>query len=196
MCDNSKWQQQFFQTKSNMYGKILYRGSGDVQITGRVDGHVPGKTRVVFWAPNPPNYLTSYTGSALPFANTEMAYEETPNAGTVAVDAEGKFSFSIVYPNGYYTGLGTAYVSPHVQLQTIVGDSRGEVETVRVGEGIPFRLLTYPPVPATAPRCSPAFYENRGSLPAVRTQEQILRDSAYPDTNEMPANFWGLRPAS
>ena len=36
------------------------------------------------------------------------------------------------------------------------------------------------------------FYYNP-DLP-IRTQEQILIDSAYPCSNQEPNNFWGLTP--
>ena len=52
-------------------------------------------------------------------------------------------------------------------------------------------MLTYPPSqPKTAARANPRFYSGRTELP-MRTQEQILRDSGYPENNKMPANFWG-----
>jgi hypothetical protein len=193
MCDNNEWRTQEFNNKRTLYGSIAYNGSGDVRINGRVNNALGMMdAKVVFWAPAPPNYRTSYSGSALPFTNSEMAFDKTPNAGTVNVNRDGTFSFSLQFPNAYYAGLGTLFVSPHVRLQTIVNGKVNDTEVVRVGEGIPFRLLTYPPVPATAPRCSPSFYA-RDHLP-LRTQEQILRDSAYPAKNVMPTNFWGLRP--
>ena len=37
------------------------------------------------------------------------------------------------------------------------------------------------------------FYSGRTRLP-TRTQEQILRDSGFPEINQMPPNYWGLRP--
>jgi hypothetical protein len=43
----------------------------------------------------------------------------------------------------------------------------------------------------TAARTNSLFYKGRDDLP-IRTQEQILRDSGYPDKNIMPPNFWGL----
>lgn len=194
MCDNNSWRTQQFNNQGKLYGNIAYNGTGAVKVNGKVNNAMGlHDAKVVFWAPAPPNYRTSYSGSALPYSNSEMAFDQTPNAGTVKVQRDGTFSFSIKYPSGYYAGLGTMYVSPHIRMQTIINGKVGDTEVVRVGEGVPFRLLTYPPVPATAPRCSPSFY-SRDQLP-VRTQEQILRDSAYPSKNEMPANFWGLRPA-
>lgn len=194
MCDNDSWRTQLFDNQRNLHGNIAYNGTGEVRVNGKVNNAMGlHDAKVVFWAPAPPNYRTSYSGSALPYTNAEMAFDQTPNAGTVNVSRDGSFSFSIQYPSGYYAGLGTMYISPHIRMQTIINGKVGDTEVVRVGEGVPFRLLTYPPVPATAPRCSPSFYA-RDRLP-VRTQEQILRDSAYPSKNVMPANFWGLRPA-
>ena len=33
----------------------------------------------------------------------------------------------------------------------------------------------------------------KNKLP-IRTQEQVLRDSSYPEDNRMPSDFWGLKP--
>jgi hypothetical protein len=176
-----------------MYGKVRYEGSGRVTVKGSVQ--TKGRDmHVVFWAAAPPDFRTSYTGSGLPYPNFEVAMQQTPSSGTVPVNADGTFSFSIQYPSGYYTNLGTLYVKPHVRIRSVVDGHMGPVETIKVAEGIPFRLLTYPPIPSTAPRCSPEFYGNRDYLP-VRTQEDILRDSGYPASQTMPANFWGLTPA-
>ena len=54
-------------------------------------------------------------------------------------------------------------------------------------------MLTYPQTPITISRESPKFYDGGFQMP-IRTQEQILRDSAYPSNNKMPKNFWGLKP--
>ena len=37
------------------------------------------------------------------------------------------------------------------------------------------------------------YYCSKTKLP-VRTQEQVLRDSGYPEDNKMHDDFWGLRP--
>jgi len=199
MCDNTEWRTQHFNNQGKMFGKLLYNGTGDVKVNGRVSNFMGLQdSQVVFWAPHPPDYRTSYSGSALPFKDSEMAFDQTPNAGVVNVDSDGTFEISLKYPSGYYSSLGTLYVSPHIRMQHVVNGKPGKVEIIKIGEGVPFRLLTYPPVPSTAPRCSPAFYDNRAQLP-VRTQEQILRDSSYPQFSQnmhMPANFWGLRPAN
>ena len=54
-------------------------------------------------------------------------------------------------------------------------------------------MLTYPPLKNERPRSGPEFYEGLWELP-VRTQEEICRQSGYPEVNKMPKNFWGLKP--
>jgi hypothetical protein len=179
-------------TLENMNCEVSYTNNGTVVISGTV-GNVFPNAHLVYWAASPPDYRTGYTGSGLPYANYEMAYDNTPNKGMLPL-TDGSFTFNIHYPSGYYTGLGTVFVKPHLNLQVNTANQIGKVHVIPLGEGIPFRMLTYPPMPETAPRGDVMFYAGRESLP-VRTQEQILRDSAYPDEMRMPPNFWGLRPS-
>lgn len=187
MCE---WKQELFNIQNEIHGNVSYVGTGNIVVSGKLDRAFTSDHKLMFLAAKAPDYRTSYTGSALPFTNAEMAYESTRSRGTVEVGADGQFSFSFDSPNAYYSGLGSVYVKPHVQLILTEKGEIVKVYTVKISEGIPFRTLSYPDNP---PRCSPLFYGNRDQLP-VRTQEQVLRDSAYPDTNETPDNFWGLRP--
>ena len=189
MCD---WRTKHFETQSRISGSVQYDGSGSLKISGTVR-NAEHKSYIIFWAANPPDYRTSYSGSGLPYPNSEVAYEKSPNRGVVDIQSDGSFQFHLKYPSGYYTGLGTVYMQPHIFIQINSPTTIGKPTGVRVGEGTPFRLLTYPPIPETAPRCSPMFYA-AGETQPVRTQEQILRDSGYPKTNHMPNNFWGLTP--
>ena len=121
-----------------------------------------------------------------------MAYENTPNRGAVKA-TNGKFEFRLKYPNSYYMGLGTVYVEPSCLVKVCGKNSDSKIHTIKLGNGIPFRMMTYPPPPLTAPRANPLFYKGGHELP-IRTQEQILRDSGFPEKNTMAANFWGLKP--
>ena len=146
-----------------------------------------------FKAASSPTYGSNFSGSGLPFPNTDIAFENSENIGTCNI-SNGKFSFSMRYPNSYYINMGATYVHPEVQIQVFDSNNRSvsEIQHINLGEGIPFRTLTYPAPPSKKPRTSPLFYcEPRHG---VRTQEQILRDSAYPSKNIMPDNFWGKRP--
>ena len=146
---------------------------------------------IYYFAANPPDYRATYTGSGLPFANQAQAFENTPNKGKVAI-VNGTFEIQLMYPNSYYIGLGTVIVPPSLFLEyeTMQGVSR--TVTIKLSDGIPYRLLTYP-MQNTMARKDAMFYSHGWKLP-VRSQEQVLRDSAYPTVNKMHANFWGLKP--
>ena len=214
------WRNKYFE-RIDCQGIAINEGTGDITIQGEVNSKSDNPT-IVYWAPNPPTYGTSYSGSALPYHDSIQAYDNTPNIGAVkAVDK--KFSFKIKYPNSYYVGLGSLYVSPHLHFKICEeNDSNSEVSnlqmniennknnqvdeniqdslesegyhTIQIDDGIPFRTLTYPAPPSQNPRDGPMFYHcQRNQLP-IRGQEQILRDGGYPEVNMMPTNFWGLKP--
>lgn len=145
-----------------------------------------------FKAASSPTYGSNFSGSGLPFPNTDIAFENSENIGTCNI-SNGKFSFSMRYPNSYYINMGATYVHPEVQIQVFDSNNRSvsEIQHINLGEGIPFRTLTYPSQRDWNE--GPLFYKE-DNLPAVRSQEQILKDSAYPNINKVPRNFWGKKP--
>lgn len=157
-----------------------------IDVRFRPSRGVPDGGVVEYIAAAPAERRATFTGSGLPFASPRQAFERTPNRGVARVGPGGTVMLQLLYPNAYYVGLGTAYVPPVVHVSYTVAGA-GVRETVAVGGGLPFRTLTYP-----GTRSSCMFYDN-WNLP-VRTQEQILRSSAYPEARATPANFWGLKP--
>ena len=103
--------------------------------------------------------------------------------------------FRIKFPNAYYVGLGSLYVPPLVHFKICEENcEQKEYHTIELGKGIPFRTLTYPSPPSNRPRDSPLFYHcGKNKLP-IRTQEQVWRNSGYPEDKRMPDDFWGLKP--
>ena len=190
MCDS--WKEDYSK-QHTCEGIVMDAGQGEFVVKGNVQTKTSNAT-ILFWAANPPTYRSSYSGSGLPYPNADIAYENTPNRGAVKSNG-GSFTFKVSYPNSYYAGLGSVYVEPCVYIKVCEGKDEGNnVKKITLGNGIPFRMLTYPPSqPKTAPRSSPLFYSGREKLP-VRTQEEILRSSGYPEKNIMPSNFWGLKP--
>lgn len=189
MNNRLDWVNKTF-TQTNCSGTMTANQSGDILISGTVQSNTPNPM-IMYWAANSPDYGTSFSGSGLPFPNPEIAYNQTNNSGQVQADNK-TFSFKIKYPNAYYVGLGTLYVPPHVNIKVVEPGSPDKYITIQIDEGIPFRTLTYPSPPSKNPRISPMFYSLHAE--EVRTQEQILRDGAYPAVNKMPDNFWGLKP--
>lgn len=177
----------------NVYcqGEIKQVNNYDVLIKGRVNEMIQDNI-IYYIASAPPDYRTTYTGSGLPFATQADAFEGTPNFGKAKV-VNGNFEIKLIYPNSYMVGLGSVQVPPTVYLE--YKNSSGQIRKmpVKISEGIPYRSMTYP-----YQRCArkdATFYSVHHCLPIRKNQEQILRDSAYPEKNIMPANHWGLKPA-
>lgn len=181
MCDS--WKKDY-SSKFNCNDQEMNTGVGEYTVTGHLDG--AGNSNILFWAPNPPTYSSSFSGSGLPYPNANIAYENTPNRGMVKAE-NGNYQFKVRFPNAYYAGLGTKYIEPCCHIKICGSD---EIHTIPLNHGIPYRTLTYPEF---ANRTSPTFYDGGLNLP-VRTQEQILRDSGYPETNKKITDFWGTRP--
>lgn len=167
--------------------------SAKVKITGRVP-HCESGTVLHYFAASPAEHRVSHTASGIPFVDAKQAYDSTANWGSLALDEAGGFSVEMPQPNAFYSGLGTRYIPPcvHLWYDDIRDGGKRKHVSVQAGNGIPFRSLRYPDL-STWPRKDATFYAVPRSEP--RTQEQILRGSAFPsDTLEMPDNFWGLRP--
>lgn len=187
------WRELYF-NKSLCEGVVLNEGNGNVRVVGRVKIPNPN-VKIMYWAANPADFNTSFSGSGLPFANPEQAFDNTENIGAVNTMG-GNFEFTLNYPNSYYVGLGSLYIGPNIHIKICEPGYENEYYTIKLGEGIPFRTLTHPAPPTNNFRVGPTFYNN--DRLTIRSQEQILRDSAYPRFNiippAMPDNFWGLRP--
>lgn len=172
----------------NPYGNIVVSGETK-DILGELN--FSNDIFVKYWAANRPNYGISFAGSGLPFPNEHIAFQDTDNAGVADVK-NGAFSFNIHYPNSYYVQMGKKYVPPQVKIQFCSKNNVNltGVHVITLGNGIPFRSLTWPRK-RNWNKGSMFFCNN--NLP-VRTQEQILKDSAYPCVNKEPSNFWGTMP--
>ena len=184
------WQTKDF-TAGGCQGQLTNTATGDIIVRGSVSD--TSVQSIMFWAAAPPTFGTSFSGSGMPYPNPVVAYDRTPNKGTVPVNG-GKFEFRIKYPNAYYIGLGSLYVPPHVSIKPVrgPGSTEGEPSMIVIDDGIPFRMLTWPAPPSKKPRVTAMFYCEPSN--GVRTQEAILRGAGYPEVNKTPDNFWGTKP--
>jgi len=183
------WQKKLF-NKDLCSGQLLYNGSGDLVVKGQLKNNILN-CKLFFWAAAPPTLGISFSGSGMPYPNPAVAYDRSPNSGVISV-VNGEFSINMKYPNAYYIGLGSLYIAPHVNFKVCQSDQADTYFTVQIDDGIPFRTLTYPAPPSKKPRTSAMFYYEPEY--GARSQEEILRESAYPSTNTIPDNFWGKRP--
>lgn len=175
-------------------GSVVHINQYDIIVTGKIQDDVKSDCEVIYIAAAPPDFRASFTGSGLPFHTQRQAFDNTPNKGILKLDGNNGFRLQVRYPNSYYAGLGTVIVPPSVYV--IYKNKSGVENTIKipVSKGIPYRLLTYP-MQFTQAREDAMFYSGGWEMP-VRTQEQILRDSAYPAVNSMASDFWGGKPPS
>lgn len=172
-------------------GTLTYQGAGDLLVRGSLKIPVSNDAKLFFWAAAPPTKGISFSGSGMPYPNALVAYDSTPNKGVVPI-VNGAFEFSIKHPNAYYIGLGSLYLPPHINFKLCAEGQPDGYFSVQIDDGIPFRMLTYPAPPTKKPRLNPMFYYEPEK--GARSQEDILRASAYPSGYTMPDNFWGARP--
>jgi hypothetical protein len=176
---------KFFQ-EAYCIGKIIENpGRYDITIQGQL-AEKPDHGVITYLAAAPADHRYSFSGSGLPFSNQIQAFQGTPNKGVIKIWGT-KFQIKLLYPNSYYVGLGTVKIPPTLFLTYNV---HGKEKTIgiKVGEGIPYRNLTYP-----EQRANVMFYGKQDEL-IVRSQEAIFRSSTYPSQNEEAPDFWGERP--
>ena len=158
----------------------------DIKIRVRIEDVVKnGKVKYV--AAAPADYRGSFTGSGLPFANEESAFYRTPNKGEAKVDIRNTFVVNLYMPNSYYD-KEHKLVPPmlYVFYENMKGDSYKY--PLRLTNPIPYRDLTYPLLRGK----KECFYKMPNDL-YIRSQEQMLIESAYPKQNNTHKNHWGLK---
>jgi hypothetical protein len=173
----------------NCHGTISFLSRSDIHIKAQLQPMKVSMTsaRLLWWAAAPVEWRASVSGSCMPFANAEQAYENTVNAGSIELTPmQSHFEITCTYPNGYYIGLGSLYVSPHVNFQ--VNDDAPWI--VKINDGVPYRMLTYPHGQnGMRARTSPMFYKQMPRAD-VRSQEAILRSRSYPAVLAMYPHYW------
>lgn len=148
--------------------------------------HAQSNSPVEFVASAPAVRNNSFSGSGLPYPSEEIAFENTSFKGTLVLNGtSGELTLADL-PNSFYIKLGSVLIPPAVKLTYITKDHTSKSAYIVLCDSIPYRTLTY-----DYRRSSPGFYDR--DLP-VRSQEQILRDSAYDPTYDVRESFWGLRP--
>lgn len=115
---------------------------GDFTLRGRLKANQPPNAVVKYWAANPIDRRDSFVGSGLPFPSPEIAYENTPNIGSVKA-VNGTYEIKLYFPNCFYTDLGKTLLPPHVLIK-VCGDA-SDIEAIVVGSLPKHRLLTSRP---------------------------------------------------
>jgi len=144
--------------------------------------------KVKYIAASPPDYRGSFSGSGLPFANEEQAFEGTPNTGVLQLYGNSG-QLKLFLPNSYYTDFMGSIMGPSVRVHYLSnGTPRSGL--VLLNNAVPYRALTYQQSRRDE---GPLFYDGGFEL-QVRTQAQVLTEAGYPKRNVMHKNFWGTKP--
>lgn len=184
-----------FQLKNEFYSIQVQGNRFNIEVFGKINDTVKN-SQIEYLASAPADYNNSFSGSGMPFPSAEVAFSNTVNRGTLKTSGSS-FRLSLLMPNAYYDNSDRLGNNNLINPEVMVKYSNGKEErTLRIplGNRIVYRSHNYP---AIRDQHKASFYDTWHSLP-VRGQEQILRDSGYPEQTMVttPINHWGLKPAN
>ena len=166
--------------------RISRDSEGRVSVTGNIYHFANAPIQIRWIAPNGPHRSFSFSGSGLPYANAEQAFEGTPNKGLIS-SPDGSFSLVLnTLPSAYYTGLGSTYVPPVLMFDANTDDKQNFRTHIFLSEiGVPYRWISGAPSGTKVANDDEQngrsmFYNGRESLQLFRNQEDLLRHKAYP----------------
>jgi len=118
-----------------------------------VEGQLFNKNALLFYrAAEPSDLRRSIAGSALPFANPDLAFGPI-NSGQVKVNSSGHFKFQVFLPNSYYEvgdiangiGQGKLLSIPKLTITAITPDKQHHDTHIKLNLHTTLRSLTnYP----------------------------------------------------
>jgi len=168
---------------------------GTVSVQGRVTG-LAGEPMTIRWmAAAPVTRGLSFAGSGQPYPNREIAFENTPNKGSIE-SLDGSFHIDLPgIPAGYYSGLGSVFVPPMVEFFCKSKSGKVLQTSLWINDtAAPYRWLNGGPatmrpeldVPDSTGRSM--YYFGREQMPLFVNQEAQLRAKGYP--GDMTARGW------
>jgi len=134
----------------------------NVNIKGSLRNPSVYKKKIVI-APAPSSKLTSYSGSALPFPNEEIAFQNTKNLFDIKDD--GVIETTFTYPNSYYSPDGLTKIKSPILF--IFDDNKFIVE---LNDFCPLKTLR------DRKRSDPSFYALKEILLPIGTAEETMKN--------------------
>lgn len=131
-----------------------------VNIKGTLNNPSIFKKKVII-APNPVDLRLSYSGSALPFPNEEIAFQNTKNI--FIINDDGIINTSFKYPNSYYSFDGLNKIKSPILF--IFDDNKFILE---LNDLCPLKTLT------DRKRSDPNFYALKELLIPIGTAEETM----------------------
>lgn len=159
---NMNFENEFIKCKVKMINKR------EIKILGKI---VTGDLydSVTLLAANPVDNITSFSGTGMPFPNSDYAFENTQNK--YVIGKSGFFDVNFTYPNSYYINNGkTKLVS---SIFFIFEDYEGVKKFIRfeLKDLFPLRTLIN-----REARNGPEFYNSKYELLPIDTAYQVMID--------------------
>lgn len=123
--------------------------------------------KIYYFAANTPDRLLNFSGSGLPFASREMAFEGSPNIGRkVLNNGNKKFTLNLLRPNSYYNE-DYLIVEPEVIIKYLLKNKNTRVLNIPIDNKIPHRYLL--------------MNKKEEEFKKIETQEKKLLRNQYPN---------------
>lgn len=164
-------------------------GNGSVSVNGRITalGTIPQTIRWIAAAPTTRGI--GFSGSGQPYPNKEIAYSNTPHSGEVKSN-DGSFQLTLKdIPAGYFTGLGSIYVPPVIEFETVAAHmgkpQRFHTYLWITDTAAPYRWISGSPATLRPEVAAPGaigramYYIGRETMPLFDNQEAQLRAKGY-----------------
>lgn len=168
---------------------VVRRNPSDnsVMVTGRITG-VASEPQTILWkAAAPPTRGIGFAGAGLPYPNKDIAYENSPNLGSIE-STDGSFTIQLRgIPSSYYSGLGSIYVPPLIEFFSKTMSGKTFQSTLWINDtAAPYRWLSGAPATLRPERDTEdstgraMYYFGREQMPLFDNQEAQLRAKGYP----------------
>jgi hypothetical protein len=166
-----------------------------ITVSGRVTG-LGAVPQTIHWkAAAPLTRGIGFAGSGFPYPNKDIAYENTPNRGSVE-SADGSFTIQLKgIPAGYFSNLGSIYIPPIVEFLSSTSQGKTFEATLWINDtAAPYRWTSgspatmRPEVDTEDSTGRAMYYSGREQMPLFVNQEAQLRAKGYP--GEMTSMGW------
>jgi len=168
---------------SSQVQSAVNKEGDNIVVVGNVLALGLGPMTIHWRAPAPSTKGHSFSGSGFPHPNSEQAFDVRSFSGVIKSRA-GEFKIVLNdMPGAYYSGLGSIYIPPHIELIATNNVGKAWSGTVLVRDyDVPYRWISGAPpgIPPPSEGEGRAMFFLRDPDGGVRSQESILRSRGFP----------------
>lgn len=184
-------------TKGDGIDAIVRRNTSDgsLNVQGRITGLGVIPQTIEWIAAAPVTRGIGFSGSGMPYANRDIAINDTPHKGIIN-STNGDFNIKLQgIPAGYYSGLGSIYIPPMIEFMAKSETGRYFKTTLWINDtAAPYRWIAgspatmKPSIPDEESMGRAMYYFGREQMTLFENQEAQLRARGYP--GDMTGRGW------